>query len=55
MPPSPSACHPSPWQNAIHEGDAGTHHWQKVCTVEPPPPGLRHVEELVGHQEPLRP
>ena len=42
------------WLNAIHEGDAGTHQWQKVCTVEPPPPGLRHIEELVGHQEPLR-
>jgi hypothetical protein len=55
MPPSPSACHLPLWLNAIHEGDDGTHQWQEVCTVEPPPTGLRHVEELVSHQEPLRP
>src|SRR5262245_56581771 len=38
---------------AIHKRDAGLHERQEVRPVEPPPSGLRHVEELVGHQEPL--
>src|SRR4029450_11361481 len=40
---------------AVHERDPGPHEGQEVRPVEPPPPHLRHVEELVGHQEPLRP
>src|SRR5690348_10660852 len=39
---------------AIHEADAGTYERQEVRAVEATPPRLRHVEELVGHQERLR-
>ncbi len=40
---------------ALHEGDAISNKRQQVRAVEPSPAGLRHVEELVGHQQALRP
>src|SRR6266571_6018510 len=58
------ACQPGVWPwlaglplllDAIHEDDAGPDERQEVCAIEASPPGLRHVEQLVGHQEPLGP
>jgi hypothetical protein len=40
--------------HAVDERDTGPHEREQVCTVEPPPASLRHVEELVSHQKPLR-
>jgi hypothetical protein len=47
--PVVSCCTPST------KRDAGPHERQQVRAVEPTPTSLRHVEELVGHQETLRP
>ena len=55
MPPSPSCCHPSP---------LAERHPRRRCRHAPLAEGVHrradatgsaHVEELVGHQEPLRP
>jgi hypothetical protein len=46
--PVVSCCTPST------KRDAGPHERQQVRAVEPTPTSLRHVEELVGHQETLR-
>jgi hypothetical protein len=40
--------------HAVHESDTIPNQRQEVRAVEPSPAGLRHVEELVGHQQPLR-
>src|SRR5262249_22743949 len=39
--------------HSVDQNDAGADERQEVRTVEPPPAGLRHVEELVGHEEAL--
>src|SRR5262249_41205773 len=39
----------------VHEADACSDERQEMCAVEPSQPRLRHVEELVGHQERLGP
>jgi len=33
--------------HAVHEGDTILNERQKMCAVDPSPPGLRHIEELV--------
>ena len=45
---------PSSLLNAVHEEDPGSHEREEVCAIEASPPGLCHVEQLVGHQETLR-
>jgi hypothetical protein len=40
---------------AIDERDAALHEREKVRTVEPSLPRLRHVQELIGHPQTLRP
>ena len=40
--------------HAVHEGDTLADERQEVRAVEASPAPLRHVEELVGHQEALR-
>ena len=37
-------------RHAIDERHAGTHQGQQVRPVQPAPPSLRHVQQLVGHQ-----
>ena len=41
--------------HAVDERDPGPQEREQVRAVEPAPTRLRHVEELVGYQEPLRP
>jgi hypothetical protein len=40
--------------HAVHESDTLANERQEVRAVQPSPPGLRHVEELVSHQQPFR-
>jgi hypothetical protein len=40
--------------DAIREDDSGADERQEVRAVEPTPPRLRHVQELVGHRKPLQ-
>ena len=39
--------------NPIDERDAGAYEWKQVRAVETSPPVLRHLKQLVGHQQPL--
>jgi hypothetical protein len=40
---------------AVYERDPSPHDWEQVRPVEPPPPGLRHVEELMTTQTATKP
>ena len=50
----PSDLTPAFCPSAVRKAYVGPHERQEVGTIGPSPADLRHVQELVGHQEPLR-